>query len=236
MNEICIYYINLKKSKQRYLSMKNELKNINHKRIEAFDAENMDNIEYKFKKKEGLEYKITDRNVAITLSHFKAINAFLEDEQKYGIILEDDVTLKYIQNFTALISDIISCAPLNWEVISLHSSIDKVIKDNIEKYRAGILFKKLQKNEMKSSACYIINKQSAKKIIERYKINDVYTFPHKFENCSSESIIHQFDSYIYTKPTISIVENNLTSMGIYHLFDYKSNLVIKEYYNALNTE
>lgn len=226
-----IYYINLEKAKQRQNAIESEIQNFPHMRINAFDAENMmENNDYKFKKKEGLEYKITDRNVAITLSHFKAINTFLNDDCNYGIIMEDDVSLKYINDFDELIIEILNNAPENWDVVSLHSSIDKVIKKNIECYKNNILFRKLQKNEMKSSACYIINKNSGKKIIDRYKIDDIYTFPYKFENCSSESIIHQFESYIYTEPTISIVENNLTSMGIYHVFDYKSNLVIKEYY------
>jgi GR25 family glycosyltransferase involved in LPS biosynthesis len=245
MDKICIYYINLERSKLRKNSIEKQLseKNITYKRIGAINAETMqnnsvydeDNMEYKFHKKEGLEYKITDRNVGITISHFKAINAFLNDtDVEYGIILEDDVSFEYINNFYDIVKNVIKLAPENWDIISMHSSLDRVIKECIEMYKNDIFFKKLKKNEMKSSACYIINKKGAEELLKRYVINNVYTFPYQMENGSSESIIHQLNSYLYTKPTIAIIENNITSMGAYHVFDHKSNIEIKKFYESLN--
>ena len=248
-----IYYINLDRSTQRKKSVEDQLnlkltlstKNqwpIQHQRIVAFDASDGWNKEnnsyfdeqlnetYYFHKKKDLEHKITDRNVAITLSHFKAIKKFLKDDIDFGIIIEDDVSFQYIDNFRELLDDVIKYAPENWDVISLHSSLNRVIEKNIEHYKNGINFYKLEKNEMKSSACYIINKKGATELLKRYLVNGIYTFPYQYELCSSESIIHQLNSYIYTKPTIAIIDNNISSVGSAHPFDKKSNEVIKKFY------
>lgn len=243
MNNLCVYYINLERAKLRKISMENQLseKKILFKRVSAVNAENMEknkiidttdnDKEYKFYKKEGLEYKISDRNVAITLSHFKVFQDFLaNDKNDYCIIMEDDVSLQYIEDFYKEIEIVLKHAPNNWDIISLHSSLDRVIKDCIELYKNNIYFKVLKKNEMKSSACYLITKQAAKELLNRYLVNGVYTFPYQLELCSSESIIHQLNSYLYTKPTISIIDNNITSMGSYHVFDRKSNEVIRSFY------
>ena len=65
--------------------------------------------------------------IGCLLSHIKAINEINKKKYQYSIVMEDDIDLKYLNNYNNDLQKIINNAPINWEILKLHNSI-KMIK------------------------------------------------------------------------------------------------------------
>lgn len=94
MDNLIIYYINLKKDIERNLKIKNTLDklNIKYERIEGINGSDI-NIKKKYTIINCNKHPMTKGQYGCYLSHIKCYKKFIDSNYKYLIILEDDVIL-----------------------------------------------------------------------------------------------------------------------------------------------
>lgn len=116
-----IYYINLNRSLERNNHMVSELSklSLNYQRVEAIDGRH--NLSHLY---EG-DPQNTKSEIACTISHFKAIETFLNDasnQDEMAIIAEDDLSLEFVdkwkKSLSGYIEDLTAVDP-DWEIFQL---------------------------------------------------------------------------------------------------------------------
>ncbi len=125
---IGIYYINMKKSKDRLASIKRQLKDINFPahRIEAIDGNNLSNQELN-KNFDAKAFKINTVEVASKgvvgcyMSHVKAWKAFLESDYEYALIFEDDAKILNVKLLLEVIAEL-EKKPKLWDRVGFGQS------------------------------------------------------------------------------------------------------------------
>lgn len=239
------YYINLDRSPERNTNISESLKNLNttYYRVSGIDMDNItrndfnggiiQNMQYAIKKNKV--YNPKGKEIAIILSHFKALQEIIKNDNDIAIILEDDMSFQYVTDWNKQIDEIILKAPSNWNIIKLHSSLVQRIEKNILLCKDNIFYDKLNNTQLQSAGCYIIKKSAAKLLVSRYYIDNIYNFPYENEYCVCECIIFSIpDVYMYTLPLLCSVNNNVTCAGNYNLADIQSNKLIHSYWNNAN--
>jgi GR25 family glycosyltransferase involved in LPS biosynthesis len=241
-----VFYINLDRSIYRNNRMKKCLDeiNANYERIQGVDMNFINKNALMGGECDGLKYKIKQnvifhprqKEIAIILSHLKALTQLIEKNYDIAIIMEDDLSFRYIENWDEQISKIIETAPKNWSILKLHTSTPNIVEKYGELYKKqNINFMPLVKESIQSAGCYIINKEAAIKIINKYKINEIYTFPHDKEYCICECIIFSIPNvYIYTLPIICVAENNVTCNNNYNRADTSTNKIIHSFWESFS--
>jgi hypothetical protein len=184
---------------------------------------------------EVLEY--TDeqyKSIAIILSSFKALLRLINSDYEMCIIMEDDVSFKYCTDWNDMIHDIVKNAPIDWNIIKLHTSNIKLLLKDIELYNNGIMYNKIDVKDSASAMCYIIKKDIARLIINRYLQNDKkFHIPYENENANNENIIFNIPNvYMYTKPIICSMENNTTCKGDINDADAIINKIIDDFWQS----
>lgn len=238
-------FINLKRSSVRNQKMIEQLNLIKaeYYRIDAIDSQNIkkNNIlngtveNYSYFVKNDIVLKPREKEIAIILSHMKALNFICENNIEIAVIMEDDNSFQYIYNWDEQINDIINNAPNNWKIIKLHTSSSKSVKQNIELLNKNIYYTSLTDSAMNGASCYIIKKSTAREILDKYLVNNIYTFPYKKEYVVCECIIFSLsDIYMYTKPIICTLDNNITCAGNYNQADRDTNEIIYNYWKNEN--
>jgi GR25 family glycosyltransferase involved in LPS biosynthesis len=239
--DIPILYVNLDRSENRNIRMVEELNKLNVKyyRIQGVDSQNISKNAlkegecqgFKYFIKSNLSFRPRNKEIAIILSHLKALNEIVKNNFETVVIMEDDLSFQYIDNWNEKISDIVKSAPANWKIIKMHTSAPKEIETNINLCERGINYIPLNTKALQSAGCYIIKKDTAIEILEKYNINGIYTFPHKDEYCVCECVIFSVQNvYMYTVPYICAIDNNVTCAGNHNPADLKSNQIIHSYW------
>lgn len=149
-NSLPIYYINLDYRKDRDLNIVNHLKSLgikNFKRVSAIDGNEYDD-----------SINLSKSEIGCTLSHLKALELFLESNNEYALICEDDVDLSNIFNKknnidTVLRSDLDLCVQL---AVIMREEMPINFNPHIRSFWDF------------GTTCYLINRKYAKKIIEFY--------------------------------------------------------------------
>lgn len=234
------YYINLKKSIDRKKNMETFFKNLSkiidleYERIEAFDGNNeiIDNylINSKFKnmysslkseRNQSSNINLTKSEFGCLYSHIKALHAFLKTDDPYCFICEDDLdpdilqvyTEDYFKNKISYILSIIN----KYGIISLSCVGNyKIIKKIISNKSKFITFHKYL---FYGTGCYIITKDIAKYIINKYVIvknNIIYLKLNELKTSMvADNFIYQHSktkfiipSLFYTKNFDSLINNN----------------------------
>jgi GR25 family glycosyltransferase involved in LPS biosynthesis len=241
---IPIYYINLDRSTKRNDIMIESLNNLGTKyhRVSAIDMNNITRDKYSKGTVNNIQYIVKQNNIynpkgkeiAIILSHFKALHEIINNDDDIAIILEDDTSFQYISDWNIQINNIISRTPADWNIIKLHSSSKVRIEKNISLCKKGILYDKMGNTDLQSAGCYIIKKDAARQIIIKYHIDNVYKFPYENEHAVCECIIFSIPNvYMYTLPLICCIENNVTCGGNYNIADVQSNKLIHDYWKYI---
>ena len=213
-----VYYINLKKSKDRDELMKTqfELFGINNKRIEAFDGNSI------IDKSKGIinnekyynEYtELKNNEIACTLSHVKAIREAYKYNNDYAFIMEDDCLL-YLMPFWGFdINYIISKAPKDWGILQLHIFSNKC-KDNAkESIKEGIMFSDIDnKIHCYSTAVYLINKKGMRDILNKCGYYDDYIIKKNNYNGVADVYIYSLTKTYYINiPLFLTADENFES-------------------------
>lgn len=223
--------------------------NCSYTRINAVDANIInknqlkegfiDNYNYKIKDnvKINVNFKPREKEIAIILSHIKALNYICDNNIEIAIIMEDDVSFQYVYDWNKQINDVLNNAPENWKIIKLHTSAPQEVKKNINLLNKNIYFTPLIYSAIHSAGCYIIKKSTCEELLRKYYINNIYTFPSEKEYVVCECIVFSTsDIYMYTVPFISTVDNNVTCAGNYNIADRNTNKVIHNYWKNIGVE
>ena len=103
-SEIPIYYVNLDRSPDRNIYSLNQFEDLNNKlvnkkinatRIAAIDGKNTDSMYNLFTSNNILLDGLSSGEIGCTLSHLTAIKTAYDNNDKFAIIMEDDVNLRF---------------------------------------------------------------------------------------------------------------------------------------------
>jgi hypothetical protein len=228
------YWINIDKCVDRRQYMEQQF---NSKMIENFriEAETPNTIkEYQIMRNEK-STAATPEELSCIISHLKAIKKGYEDGDPYFCIVEDDMVLKKI-NFDKILTHIKIAEESSDEPIDIlqlhtngHPSVIKMYNENFLKYNEII---KKRDYDYPSAGYYLISRQGAKKLLEKYVISEkAYDLSHKeCEWSAADNIIYiAVNSWILTYPiTISNV-NYGSTIHPEHLYNH-------EYCNNVNRD
>ena len=177
----------------------------------------------------------TPEELSCIISHLKAIKKGYEDGDPYFCIVEDDMVLNKI-NFDKILTHIKiaeECSDEPIDILQLHTnghpSVIKMYNENFLKYNEII---KKRDYDYPSAGYYLISRQGAKKLLEKYVISEkTYDLSHKeCEWSAADNIIYiAVNSWIITYPiTISNV-NYGSTIHPEHLYNH-------EYCNNVNRD
>ena len=228
------YWINIDicYDRRRYMEFQFNTNMIDNIRIEAETPNTIK--EYQIMRNEK-SMAATPEELSCIISHLKAIKKGYEDGDPYFCIVEDDMVLKKI-NFDKILTYIKiaeECSDEPIDILQLHTnghpSVIKMYNENFLKYDEII---KKRDYDYPSAGYYLISRQGAEKLLEKYVISEkTYDLSHKeCEWSAADNIIYiAVNSWILTYPiTISNV-NYGSTIHPEHLYNH-------EYCNNVNRD
>ena len=160
-----IYYINIDDQLDRREYMENQFKYWgveNYTRISAYDGREDDLGEII---KGRYPEDMTSGEIGCTTSHLKAIKHWLDtSDSPYAIIMEDDVSLETVQYWDFKWVDFYSKVPYDWDVVQLAIICTGALHVRIHKRFVNDF----------STACYVISRSHAEKLVRFHCRNDKY--------------------------------------------------------------
>lgn len=165
------YVLNLTRAKERWEFMLPQVKalNIPYEKISAVDGKKLsDKLKKEIVDEVSFSYFFKTLpeagSIGCSLSHEKAWRKFLESDDEFALILEDDVSFD-----PRALSEIVASAIKNhtlWDIIGLElnhyghpQKIEKLLPEK---------FLVLYMTNVKHSGAYLINRSAAKKLLERF--------------------------------------------------------------------
>ena len=230
-----IVWINLNKSVERKLNMENILKNIEIKntRIEAIDGNFFDKTKYKLKYKRDM----SNKEIAVCLSHIKAISYLKNIEGEYFLICEDDISFEnliYFKNIT--LKNIIKNAP-TFDILMLHKTINFEVNDEYSSWE--YYFKHGLDYTVFGAVSYIISRSGINKIcsqIDFLSDNKIILNNPDCELDLSDIFLYlNTNTFIYKYNFIDICETTSTIHNNHEEYQYKckeiqKNIILKNFY------
>lgn len=203
-----IYFINLKESKIRYNKMMNQCKDKHCIRIHAIHGKK-DKLHTEMVKNKSLK----NTSIACFQSHIKALETFIKSPYSYGIIVEDDVVFN--EHFENKIKEILNeIREESFDIIYFGGT--RVCG---EKYSKHLIKPKQIRPDCNAGAfAYMVNKNSANRILERYQIDGIYKmYDHQLRDYFGDMNI------FYTNPPLVKHDYDLPSDRLHK--KYKQNYV-----------
>lgn len=163
-----VYWINLNRSIERRIYMENQFKKYNlifNKRIIAIDGNNLYPEKYNYILNNNNKFK--NNEIACTLSHLKAINCAIENNEDICLIMEDDISLGLIPYWNMTLDSLLLQAPNDWEVLNVSVSNPDELEEH--KLSRGKFIKWEDKHT--STLCYIINRKGLYKLKKIFNLD-----------------------------------------------------------------
>jgi GR25 family glycosyltransferase involved in LPS biosynthesis len=204
-----IVWINSDINKKRADYMKELLKNIPIKnyRVAEIDG-NSSNIIDIFTNI-NFDRKLTNKEIAKTLSHIKAIN-FLENiEGNYFLICEDNICFKNTVLFDKDLKSIIESSP-KFDILLLNKNYLLNIEESYSKWSK--YYKPIENEYVGSTTAYIVSRDGINKLLKFAKYNDSYFKLGKKNNLDLADIYlyKNLDTIVYKYNYIGIKNIELT--------------------------
>ena len=160
-----IYYLNLDEEPERMMYMEAQLKYWeieDYTRISAYDGRDDRDLGYILKGKypDGM----TSGEVGCTTSHLKAMKEFLKTDALCAIIMEDDCDIGTVFHWSFTWKDFFCKVPYDYDVIQL--AIINPAQVHLQLHRRFV-------NDF-STACYMITRRHAQKLMELHVRGDKY--------------------------------------------------------------
>jgi GR25 family glycosyltransferase involved in LPS biosynthesis len=205
-----VYWINLDVSKDRYSNMISQLGEIYSKRIPGVSTNSIKHYT-----------QSTVKELNCFLSHMNALNEFVCDKKRdFCVIVEDDINLGNTKNFYEIIFYYMMSCRFDWDILQLHSLLHKsnsIKKDNEEWIK--------WKDTDYSTLIYIIKKDAARKIIQKYSNKDIYkSFVKKIVadyNIYSECKTYTLKSNLYFNTCLQFKSNINENHKDFHIENYE---------------
>ena len=204
-----IVWINSDINNKRSEYMINLLKNIPIKNYKLSEIDgNSSNIMDIFTNI-NFDRKLTNNEIARTLSHIKAIN-FLENiEGNYFLICEDNICFKNTVLFDKDLKSIIESSP-KFDILLLNKNYLLNIEEPYSKWSK--YYKPIENEYVGSTAAYIISRDGINKLLKFAKYNDSYFKLDKKNNLDLADIyLYKYlDTIVYKYNYIGITNIELT--------------------------
>ena len=196
-----VYLINLPDQIKRLKHIKNEFAKYdinNYKIIEAVDGRTDD--------LKGIVYgdypKLRSTEIGCIASHLKAIKTWLdESDDEYAIIMEDDCSFDTVEYWKWTWNDFIKNIPNDADIVQLVMLKEDKLKFNMhikDKYNPDDYF-----SYAWSTACYVIRRSYAEKLINKLVIDGKYEFTQgKYRNKPADVVLYNLGQ-AYTMPILT---------------------------------
>lgn len=152
--------------------------------------------------------EVTKLELACTVSHLIAIEAWLnESNSEYAIIIEDDLSFETVEYWDKSFKQFLdSIATVEYEVIQLAISNDSMSLD-------------LHKRSIYdySSTCYLIKRNYAKKLIDKHKRGDRYSFEFGCALATAEPVLYASENGSYSIPLFTYTTDFTSSIHQDHI-------------------
>lgn len=238
---IKMYYINLDISIDRKNRMLSKLpNNINPIRVSAITPKTLPKLKLPLSCKISL-MDYSNKILACTCSHLKAIHTAYHNNDLFALIAEDDIIILKNINWDILALE----APKDWDIIQIHScchpltNLYKNFQPIYKYHNSNILFLEAKNNMIGSAALYLINRNGMKKILSRYISNyldsnwnniKLIDFTKTTRGCEADDLIfNNINRYIFTQ-IISDVEGLDSTLHPLHVNIIHKNT--KDYINS----
>jgi GR25 family glycosyltransferase involved in LPS biosynthesis len=151
----------------------------------------------------------TDKNLACTKSHKKAIKTFYNTNTDVGIICEDDLTMEYQQYWRKSLTDVIEKAPADWEIIQLSATVDQFwVYATLTQHPYEYI-----PTYVPSALCYAINRKGAKKILDKKLASHWLSFIYYTDTYIYDSV----KTYLYKYPMFTYSDDNNSTIHNEHV-------------------
>jgi hypothetical protein len=159
-----VYYLNLDGQPERMVNVENQFKYWEverYERISAYDGRNDDLSDIIT----GRYPEISSGEVGCVTSHLKAIKHWVETtDTEYAIMCEDDIDLEPVKYWPFSWREMYSYLPYDWDVVQLAVINPRKLLGNLHPRLVDDF----------STACYMINRRYAKKLIALHVRGDKY--------------------------------------------------------------
>lgn len=213
-----IYWVNLSHAGVRRENMEKQFEEykLRHKRIEGINGtyiENSDKVKYY---KGYADILIKKRAQGCAASHILAMKEYLEDEsnvEDFCIIAEDDLSFDAVEFWRYRWKEYRNNIPDDYEIIKLCNvnTPDKYEK-SLSLFGGELKCLKDEKYDIMYGACiYLIKRSFARKIVDKYYINNIIDFSNGFDIADRVYIYGNFYYYplfTYGKIVDSYIRNN----------------------------
>ena len=191
-----IYWINLDRSKERkeYMTKNFKKYKVNNYRFSAINGYNLKKYPHiKFTKKQKEVYESGE--LGCVSSHINLIIELYKHGVNEAIIMEDDISINTLPKMKYKIKDIANNAPKDWEVLQLHTSNHKLIKE----YLSNSILYVRSGDKLYGTCSYLINRKGMKKLYDIcYKKGNI-VFPDE-DIIADHFIYNTCITYYFTKP------------------------------------
>jgi len=190
--------ISLESSKERQIKTINEFNKfgVPTKIVNAYDGRIVD-----YKNNSIVEgwylYQMDSGSIAAVLSHLKAIKDWYNNtNEDYGFFCEDDLLISNANNWSFNWNNLIDNLPKDWKAIQL--SLIKELNKDIKEIDIKL---KIRKWDNWSCASYILTRNYAKELLDKYYPNEVFILINNGLIPIVENIIYGVENEnIYTLP------------------------------------
>lgn len=192
------YWINVDESVYRYAFMKQQFDrlSIENSRVSAVTPADMKDL----KVLRQSDSKENDVEIAVTLSHIKAIEQGYDDGDEYFCIMEDDMFIPKI-DFEKMFKYMKDTGDDDIEVVQLFTSSNVLILDLFNKYVKDSRFLVKRDGDYPCAGYYMISRSGAKKLLDLFvKSEGVYDLCYSGWVAADNIIYKPINSYILTYP------------------------------------
>ena len=194
------YWINVDESVYRYAFMKQQFDRlgIENSRVSAVTPSDMKGL----KILKSLDSKENDVEIAVTLSHIKAIKQGYDDGDEYFCVMEDDMFIPNV-DFEKMFKYMKDTGDDSIEAVQLFTSSNVLILDLFNKYIKDGVSRFLVKRDgdYPCAGYYMISRSGAKKLLDLFiKSEGVYDLCFSGWVAADNIIYKPINSYILTYP------------------------------------
>jgi len=214
-----IYWINLRRAKERRKHMEKILKDpafdpVKKIRFDAVDAtQAMKKFTLPIESVLSVNHRVTDKEYACLASHLDAIRMFSKSKYETAIIFEDDISLDMKPYWQKTIKKVMEEAPKDWNILHLCNLIlDQ--KDTYYKLNYPCYDPKLNTSNpcRFSSAAYLIHKRAALKLMKLLWNGKTYKLPPNTYHQADSITFELLTTYVYKIPFFLIRKDNDTQL------------------------
>lgn len=223
-NKLDCILINLDRSPERLAQMRERLDrfDLSFRRIAAVDGKQVSFTEREIN---ASEYErchgkyVTPTEVACYISHYHALQAFLEGDKEYALILEDD--MEFNDDFPLVLEALLQC-PEEWDMVKLNG---------LNNWAGPVIKKRLFKDyrlvlnllHQAKAGAYLVNRRAATNYIKGL-LPMIVPYDHEFLK------FWKYDIRLYTVLPFPTWESGVTSTINYAMVNKNR----KSWYNRLN--